>query len=190
MLRPSSRQRFAPVFPGLYAGTVEEVGEHGRLQVSVPSIFEGTRPEAFVIARPCFPYAHFFVPEKGDKVWLAFENGNPSAPVWLGVWYPEGTLSPEADVTPPVKRVVRSAKGHLIVLDDTDKDEALRIEDQAGNRIELRGKGVLIKLEDTAGNRIELGQEGVLIRCVKPLTIDASGQDVVLKASSVDVQKA
>ena len=161
----------APRFPGLYVARVETVEDLGRIQVSIPSIFEANDPSAFAWARPCMPFAHFFVPNVGDFVWVAFENGDPSAPVWLGIWYPQGTVPSEADVSPPVKRVIRSTSGHVIVMDDTDGSEALRITDKFGNSIEMR-------------------ENAVLIKCVADLTIDASGKNVVIKASSVDVQES
>jgi uncharacterized protein involved in type VI secretion and phage assembly len=161
----------APRFPGLYVARVETVEDLGRIQVSIPSIFEANDPSAFSWARPCMPFAHFFVPNVGDFVWVAFENGDPSAPVWLGIWYPQGTVPGEADVSPPVKRVIRSTSGHVIVMDDTDGSEALSITDKFGNSIEMR-------------------QNAVLIKCVADLTIDASGKNVVIKANSVDVQES
>ena len=161
----------APRFPGLYVARVETVEDLGRIQVSIPSIFEANDPSAFAWARPCMPFAHFFVPNVGDFVWVAFENGDPSAPVWLGIWYPQGTVPSEADVSPPVKRVIRSTSGHVIVMDDTDDGEALSITDKFGNSIEMR-------------------QNAVLIKCVADLTIDASGKNVVIKANSVDVQES
>jgi uncharacterized protein involved in type VI secretion and phage assembly len=161
----------APRFPRLYVARVETVEDLGRIQVSIPSIFEANDPSAFAWARPCMPFAHFFVPNVGDFVWVAFENGDPSAPVWLGIWYPQGTVPSEADVSPPVKRVIRSASGHVIVMDDTDGSEALSITDKFGNSIEMR-------------------QNAVLIKCVADLTIDASGKNVVIKANSVDVQES
>ena len=160
-----------PCFPGLYLAQVETVEDQGYLQVSIVTLIDEVKPDRFVWARPCFPYGHFFMPEKGDKVWVAYENGDPGAPVWLGIWYPQGKVPQEAGGTPPVKRVIRSAKGQLVILDDTDGKEQVVLQDKAGNRIELRGDGVLIK-------------------CVKDLTIDASGQNVVIKASSVNVQQA
>jgi len=161
----------APRFPGLYVARVETVEDLGRIQVSIPSIFEANDPSAFSWARPCMPFAHFFVPNVGDFVWVAFENGDPSAPVWLGIWYPQGTVPGEADVSPPVKRVIRSASGHVIVMDDTDGGEALSITDKFGNSIEMR-------------------QNAVLIKCAADLTIDASGKNVVIKANSVDVPES
>lgn len=180
-------------YPGLYVGQVEgnDLGL-GRIQVSIPALFDEANPDLFVWARPCFPYGHFFVPEVGDKVWLAFENGNPSHPVWLGIWYPQDTIPTEADVSPPVKRLIQSAKNHTLVFNDTDDSEAVVLQDMAGNRVELNsasGSEAII-VSDKTGNKIELRSDGVLIKCVQNLTIDASGNDIVIKASSVDVQQA
>jgi hypothetical protein len=77
----------------------------------------------------------------------------------------------QADVWPPVKRVIRSTSGHVIVMDDSAGSEALTITDKFGNSIEMR-------------------QNAVLLKCVADLTIDASGKNVVIKASSVDVQES
>ena len=170
MITNSQSERSTRFFPGLYTGRGETVEDHGRIQVSVPAVFDQDVPEAFVWARPCLPYGHFFVPEIGDQVWVAFENGDPSAPVWLGTWYPQGGVPAEADAEPPVKRVIKSSKGHLIIMDDTDDDEALILQDQSGNSIEMRS-----------------GE--MVIRCQTNLTIDASGHEVVIRASSVDIQQ-
>lgn len=158
-------------FFGLYAATVMAVRADGRLEVIVPAIYDGTEPESHALARPCFPYAHFFVPEVEDKVWIAFENGDPAAPVWLGVWYPDGATPSEAEADPPVKRVVRSPAGQLVIIDDTEGAEQVILADKTGNRIELR-------------------TDGVLIKCVRNLTIDASGKQIEIKADKVDVKKA
>lgn len=158
-------------FYGLYAATVKAVRADGRLEVIAPAIYDETAPEAHAVARPCFPYAHFFVPEVDDQVWIAFENGDPAAPVWLGVWYPDGAVPAEAQVDPPVKRVIQSPKGQLVVIDDTEGSEQVILADKTGNRIELR-------------------TDGVLIKCVQNLTIDASGKQIEIKASKVDVKKA
>jgi uncharacterized protein involved in type VI secretion and phage assembly len=151
-------------FPGLYAAKVEKVDDpdhQGRIQVSIPAIFDETKQEHFAWARPCLPYGHFFVPAVGDKVWVAFENGDPSTPVWLGAYYPQNGTPSEAAVSPPVKRVIKSAKGHLVILDDTDGQETVIVQDNAGNKIQLDANGI---------------------------TIDAGTRNVVIKAASVDVK--
>jgi phage gp45-like len=156
-------------FPGLYDGVVTDVDDPlkvGRVKVRVPSIFT----EQDTWARPCFTYGHFFVPDLGDHVWVAFEGGDASAPIWLGVWYPSGAApAPASDAAPPVQRVVQTAGGQLLVLDDSDGKQRIR-------------------LQDTTGNYIELSTEAVTIHAEKPVTIDAPGQAITVHAASFDVQ--
>ncbi len=167
-----------PRFPGVHAGVVKDVSdpdELGRIQVAVPAVFDGDGPDAAAWARPCFPWGHFFVPEVGDHVWVAFEGGDPTAPVWLGAWYASGATPADAAVSPPVKRLVVSASGHEILLDDTSGSERVLVRDKAGSTIELKA-------------------DGVHVTSAADLTIEASGSmtlqaaTMVLKASSVDVQ--
>jgi uncharacterized protein involved in type VI secretion and phage assembly len=168
----------APGFPGLYAARVLDVAsdDHvGRIRVVVPSVFDGDDAQSAVWARPCLPWGHFFVPEPGDEVWVAFESGDPSSPVWLGWWLPSGATPASADVSPPVKRVIRS-KTHEVLMDDTSGSEKVVLKDKAGTRIELRTDGVLVH----AAQALTIEAPG------KALTISA--QSIVLKAASVDVQ--
>ena len=76
-----------PRFAGLYRGSVvdnDDTTHRGRIKVTVPAVFEQITPDAAVWAVPCFPYGHVYLPEVGDKVWVAFEDGDPATPVWLG----------------------------------------------------------------------------------------------------------
>jgi uncharacterized protein involved in type VI secretion and phage assembly len=159
-------------FPGLYVGKVVDVSDSwnvGRVKVVVPSVFDSDAPEAAVWARPCFPWGHFFAPDADDHVWVAFENADPSAPVWLGVWFPDGTAPAEAGTNPPVKRVIVSPAGHEIVLDDTSGSEQVTVTDKTGNRVELK-------------------TTGMVVHAAGALTIEAPGQAVTIKGASVDVQ--
>jgi Type VI secretion system/phage-baseplate injector OB domain len=160
------------LFPGVYAAVVKDHGVEGELKVSVPAVFEADDPAAHVIARPCFPYGHFFVPEIGEFVWVTFEGGDPRAPVWLGVFYPRGARPAQADTgsDPPRKRVIKTLSGHVVVFDDTSGSEAITLTDKTGNAIELR-------------------HDGVLIKCAQDLTIDASGKTVTITADEVNVTK-
>lgn len=77
-------------------------------------------------ALPCIPYAgleegFFAMPPIGANVWVEFENGNPSYPIWSGCFWETGEipvaleLSPE---DPALVKVFRSAFCTL-VLNDT-----------------------------------------------------------------------
>jgi uncharacterized protein involved in type VI secretion and phage assembly len=168
----TARSSAAPKFYGLHAGHVTDVQDPeklGRIKVSVPSVFGAESPDLQTWARPCFPAGHFFVPDVDDRVWVAFEHGDPCAPVWLGEWYATGNTPPEASASPPARRVIRTASGHRILLDDTAGSEQ-------------------VVVEDAAGSRIVLSADGLILHAGGDLTIEAPGRTIVLKAATVDVQ--
>lgn len=161
----------APAFAGVYDASVVAVDDtthRGRIQVAVPAVFDGTGPDAAVWARPCFAWGHFYVPEVGAHVWVAFENGDPSSPVWLGTWYPSGQVPAEARVSPPKVRAIRTAAGHRLTLDDTAGSEKLTLAHSSGAKLEITGTDLKIEAPGK--------------------TITVSGAAIVLRAPSVDVQ--
>lgn len=71
--------------PGIYRATVlgsQDPEGRGRIQVLVPAI----TGQGSGWAMGCFaPGAAIVPPKVGDAVWVMFENGDPTFPVWLGV---------------------------------------------------------------------------------------------------------
>ena len=148
-------------FPGIYSGRVvdnDDPNKVGRVSVAVPAVY-GDASSIAPWARPCFPFGFFYTPEVGDNVWVLFEGGDPNYPVWMGVWYADGKAPQEASKT---SRVIRSASGHMIVLDDTANAEKVTIKDKNGYSIVISSDGI---------------------------AITASGKNIVIKASKVDVQQ-
>jgi uncharacterized protein involved in type VI secretion and phage assembly len=69
---------------GIYRGVVMSTADSlhcGRVEVQVPGV-SGT---ALAWALPCQPVGHPAVPKVGSGVWVMFEGGDPSRPVWMGV---------------------------------------------------------------------------------------------------------
>lgn len=138
---------------GKHAGVVldngpPETGPHrGVLQVEVSSILEeapsGMRPIQ-LRAHPCLPPGFFFLPRKGDHVWVEFASGELEQPIWTGVWYPEGSAPPDAEGAAPTagQKVIRT-DSHVLTLDD-DR-ESVVIQDGKGHRIELNADGIRFK---------------------------------------------
>ncbi|PSR18689.1 hypothetical protein C8255_06090 [filamentous cyanobacterium CCP3] len=180
----------ATSFPGLYVGHVEVIENDddeypGSIKVSIPSIFGRSEgDEAAVWARPCFTYGHFFVPEVGDKVWLAFENGNSQSPVWLGVWYPAGKTPTNADSASPKKRVIQTATNNSIIFNDADGEESIEIQDQNGNKVLLDGDGITIL--NGSDTKIEMTSSGIKIDAGAKIEITSSGIKIDAGASSIE----
>ena len=109
---------------GKYRGTVVDVDDPetlGRITAKVPEILQDqTSPWAL----PAVPFAGpshglVLIPEVGDGVWIEFEAGDPSRPIWTGGWWASGEL-PEPGGTQA--RVLVTSTGHKLVLDDENKE--------------------------------------------------------------------
>jgi uncharacterized protein involved in type VI secretion and phage assembly len=81
---------------GKYRGTVTDNNDQtsrGRLKVQVPAVL-GTLE---VWAMPCVPYAgdqvgFYSLPPNKSGVWVEFEGGDPSYPIWTGCFWADNEI--------------------------------------------------------------------------------------------------
>jgi len=57
-----------------------------RIRVQVPDVF-GKMGASWAV--PCVPPGYKSTPEVGDGVWIEFEAGDPSRPIWIGTFVAE-----------------------------------------------------------------------------------------------------
>lgn len=126
-------------FFGKYRGIVQDnqdPTQRGRLEVLVPAVMD----QEPVWAMPCLPYGgnnmgFYTIPEPGTGVWVEFEAGDPSYPIWVGCFWGDGEV-PQNDrnigATPPVK-ILRTQQGLMVTLDD--QQQAIAISDKNGNNL-------------------------------------------------------
>lgn len=152
---------------GKHRGFVEDnldPNNLGRLRVRVPGILG----DLTVWAMPCVAYAGsgsgiYMVPEKGTGVWIEFEAGDLSKPIWSGCWWDDGQLPEDhEDATHgPEVKLIRSENGLLIELDDDEQQiifsdgigsNHITIEVQKG-KVEIKGKTKIV----IKAPQIELG---------------------------------
>jgi hypothetical protein len=111
---------------GKYRGVVTDnvdPSSIGRVKAQVPDVFGDTVVTPW--ATPCAPYTGagmglHAIPPVGAGVWIEFEAGDPSRPIWSGGWW--GTSDVPADqngsaAKPPLK-ILRSESGLMVALDD------------------------------------------------------------------------
>jgi uncharacterized protein involved in type VI secretion and phage assembly len=133
---------------GKYRGTVTSNADPqkiGRLKAKVPEIL-GTVETGWAV--PCAPYAgdksgHFVVPAAGTGVWIEFEAGEVTRPIWTGCFWNSGKVPVDesgAAATPDVK-ILASEKGLMVALHDDS--QTIAISDANGNNI--------LKIEVQAG---------------------------------------
>jgi molybdopterin-binding protein len=168
---------------GIYRGTVESVEEGdnlGIISVKIPDVFGPGHTVSRV--RPCSPFAgdkHGFVaiPEPGDGVWIQFEAGKTSLPVWIGFWWASGEI-PE-----PKGKLVRSfitTKGHKFVLDD-DQDEVTLLH-SGGAEMKMTGSDVTI----TIGNAsIEMSSSEIKLAVGPTASLKITSSEIAIEASPV-----
>jgi len=194
---------------GKYRGFVvsNQDPEHlGRVTLTVPSVLGDTVVTGW--AMPCVPYGGavnqgaLFVPDEKAGVWVEFEEGDLEFPIWVGTFWckPGGdselpkpndpTGAEESAVQdPPTRKIIKTGKGHTLQFEDADGDEMVILKEATnGHVIRLDKDG--IKVTDGTGNTIEMTSNAFTILAKVPLTIDASGQAVVIKAKTIDLNKA
>jgi hypothetical protein len=126
-------------FFGKYRGTVTDNNDptgRGRLEVLVPAVMG----KQSVWALPCAPYAGdnmgvYMIPEPGTGVWVEFEAGHPSYPIWVGCFWADGQAPKNehgAQAAPPLK-IIRSQKGLMVTLDD--QQQVITLSDKDGNNL-------------------------------------------------------
>jgi hypothetical protein len=171
---------------GKYRGQVDSVekgNDLGLISVVVHDVFG----KDFVLkrVRPCSPFGgdkHGFVliPEKGDGVWIEFEAGNPSLPIWSGFWWAKNEIPEPKD---PLIRSFITTKGHKLLLND--KDNKVQLLHAGGAELTMTDSDITIKIGDSS---IKLTKNDItlLAGAVSPqpqIKIDASQISVATSGS-------
>jgi hypothetical protein len=111
---------------GKYRGTVLSNNDplgRGRITATVPEVLQGT-PTGW--ADPCAPVAglkagFFSIPPPGSGVWIEFEAGDVSRPIWVGGYWGsvEAPNEPPSPAPPkPTQKIWRSDLGLTLAMDD------------------------------------------------------------------------
>ena len=131
---------------GKYRGTVEDNADptqRGRLLVKVPAVLG----ELAVWAMPCVPYAgksvgFYCLPDKNAGVWVEFEGGNCSYPIWVGFFWADDELPGESNAE---IKLLRTRKTTLRL---DDSAESLGLSTDQGASVELTDE---VKSETSGG---------------------------------------
>lgn len=152
---------------GKYRGIVTDNNDPddlGRVKATVQQLLDA---EATGWALPAFIYGglseqgFFAVPDVGAGVWIEFERGDLSYPIWSGTWYTSGSVPESAK---PAQKVLKTQSGNKLIFDD-----------DAGT----------IEITDSNGNTIKMEQSQITISAssATSIVIDAPEIDLVSGAS-------
>jgi hypothetical protein len=130
-------------FFGKYRGVVTDVDVGTlRIKATVPAVLSD-QPTGW--ARACVPFAGpnmgiAFLPEIGAGVWIEFEGGDVSYPIWVGCFWHDGEQP--SDATASVKAIVTKA-GQKILFDQDGG--TITVTDQNNNTVTLGSNGILLQ---------------------------------------------
>jgi uncharacterized protein involved in type VI secretion and phage assembly len=157
---------------GKYRGTVsdnQDPRSQGRIKAKVPEIL-GDVDSGW--AMPCAPYAGdrmgvYTVPATGAGVWIEFEAGDVSRPIWSGCWWASNKVPNDEGgtaATPDVK-MARSEQGLILALHDDTQTIALS---------DSNGANIL---------KIEVQNGTVTLKASTKIVVDAPQIELVANAS-------
>lgn len=194
---------------GKYRGLVvdnQDPENRARVTLRVPEVLGSEMVSHW--AEPCLPFGGladqglFMVPEIGAQVWVEFEAGNVSKPIWTGtVWQQSADVPSEAADRSPNMRELKTPSGHILSFDDTAGEEEIRLYHPADSELKIDPQGVVqitdaagatlvmnassssIEVTDSNGNSLVMEAAGTTIT-------DSSGNRIVMDASGVKVSSS
>ncbi|MCX6223385.1 MAG: phage baseplate assembly protein V [Bacteroidia bacterium] len=124
---------------GKYRGLVTDNNDptvRGRIKVQVPAVLGDLESWAM----PCLPYSgnrmgSYAIPEVGAGVWVEFEAGDASYPIWSGGFWADNELpqNEQGTTASPGLKIFRTSEGLMATFDDTSK--VITLSDQNGSNI-------------------------------------------------------
>jgi hypothetical protein len=150
-------ERMRNRFFGKYRGVVTDVDAGTmRVKASVPAVL-GQQPSGW--ARPCVPFAgpsmgFAFLPQVGTGVWIEFEGGDVSYPIWVGCYWHDGEQPSDASTT--VLAIVTKASQKILI----DTSGTITVSDANNNTVTLDSSGITLQ---GGGQSVALGSSGVNI---------------------------
>jgi uncharacterized protein involved in type VI secretion and phage assembly len=142
---------------GKYRGTVTDVDASTmRIKANVPAVLPNVST-GWCIA--CVPYAgpqvgFIMLPEVGSGVWIEFEGGDLSFPIWTGCFWRSDEVPSDASAT--VKTIITSA-GTLTFDNDAS---SVTLSDADNDSVTLSGGAVTTK---SGGGKIVADSSGVSV---------------------------
>jgi uncharacterized protein involved in type VI secretion and phage assembly len=182
--------RVMGVAPALVTN-VNDPDDLGRVKVKYAWLGDDIESDWLRIAAPMAGAERgmFYLPEVGDEVLIAFEQGDIHRPYLIGALWsstdkPPKPISEVAEGGKVNLRVIKSRAGHLVTLDDTEGAEQVSVTSKSGHTVILDDKdgSESITIKD------KTGKNSMVIDSTKnSLTINVEGDFVVNAKGKVSI---
>lgn len=202
-------QQVQQKYYGKFRGVVTKNNDpqrRGRLRLLIPSVL-GDQETGWAL--PCVPFGgfkdqgFFMLPEPDAIVWVEFEEGDLSRPIWTGTLWQESedvpALPEDGALPSPNTRLIKTPSGHVLQFDDKKGEEKFLLHHPKGTEIELNEAGTVsltdangatvvldaqansITIQDTNGNTLTMDSTGTT-------AVDANGNTIHMATAGVTVK--
>jgi uncharacterized protein involved in type VI secretion and phage assembly len=198
--RTQSEQKFL----GNYRGVVEADNDpynSGRVRIRVFGVFDDILTENLPWAIMSDPFmggisgwGGFIVPDVGSHVWVFFEAGDPTQPVYFAgaPAVPHGPPEATENGTYPRNKVIRTSVGHVIEIDDSEGANRIRVHHSSGTDVLIDDAGNVTYTcvgnvhRTIKGNLTEV-VDGTVSRHSKGGTDETSDSEISINGSRVNI---
>lgn len=163
--------RFFGKFRGLVTDNQDPLSL-GRIKARVPEVLIDVETGW---ALPAAPYSGngvgvYTVPAPDAGVWIEFEAGDVSRPIWTGCWWGTGQLPKDetGSATTPDRKIIRTEQGLLLSFDDGGKTITLSDSD-GSNLIKFQVTQGQIKMQAATKVVVEAPQIELVQNATHPL---------------------
>ncbi|MDA3643903.1 phage baseplate assembly protein V [Saccharopolyspora indica] len=161
--------RFLGKFRGRVMDNADPLGI-GRITAQVPDVL-GDLTSTWAL--PCLPFTgreagQYVVPEIGAGVWVEFEQGDPSFPIWTGCWYGD-----RAELPPDARKddrpvVIQTPGNHKVLMSDAPGGDGILLRAPNGAYVQIDEKGVTIgtgqgAVIELAGDEVNINQGRLIV---------------------------
>ncbi len=168
----------------------------GRVKVKFPWLGTDIESDWIRIASPGAGQERglSYLPEIDDEVLVSFEHGNTRYPYVLGgLWNskdkPPAPNSQAISGGKVNQRIIKTRKGHIILLDDEDGKEQIAIVDQSGsNSVVISSEHNSVTVEGSQGVTLQSGSQKVVIDGQgNKIQLSGGGRMVTMSNGQVEV---
>lgn len=187
----ASSSKFYGKYRGLVTDNADPLGL-ARIRAQVPA-FAGVSLETWAL--PCVPYAGdggdgrpvglHLIPPPGAHVWIEFEGGDPSFPIWTGCYWgdeqPPGADMPCPD--DPSSTKVLQTQASALVLHDGESDPFIKLE------IDSPACGQVVSMKfDNDGVSFECGNGSVSVHPDGGITLRVDGAKITMTDTNIELE--
>jgi len=179
--RESNARRINGVVVGIVTNNTDPEGL-GRLKVTFPWLSDDNESDWARLSTPMggANKGFFILPEVGDEVLVAFEQGDINRPFVIGsLWNEEGKPAEDnADGENNIKKI-STRNGHEVTFGEKDGEEKIEVKSKSGHKLLLddsSGGEKITIVDKTGSNSIEIdsNQNSVSINAQMKIVVKAS----------------